>query len=404
VTLIERKIGDDCLVGDGAHAKIQRQTSGVLYLTCKNFKNGNLDISKVDYISEEDYSKYFREESKALTKPQTGDVVFSIIGTIGEPYLYQQKDRFGISSSVSILRPDVNIVNPNYLYYWIKSDILQNALYGIKGGVAQGYVSLEMIKSLPFYYPPLPTQQRIAEILSKYDNLIDNNNRRIGLLEEFIHLLYKEWFVRLRFPGYESVKVVDGIPEGWNRVPATEVIDFNPKTSAPKGEVRPYLPMEAVSTNSMILTGIDTRLVGGGAKFKNGDTLLARITPCLENGKTAFVQFMEDDNMVATGSTEFIVMRSTQVTPYWVYCLARSHNFRQHAINSMAGSDGRQRVKSECFDQYTILCSPPQIIKYFDTIAAPMFKQIKYLNSQNQKLKEARDLLLPRLMNGSIAV
>ncbi|MEH2183690.1 restriction endonuclease subunit S [Nostoc sp.] len=146
--LTERKIGNDCLVGDGAHAKIQRQASGVLYLTCKNFKNGNLDISKVDYISEEDYSKYFRAESKALTKPQIGDVLFSIIGTIGEPYLYQQKDRFGISSSVSLLRPDVNVVNPNYLYYWIKGDIFQNALYGVKGGVAQGYVSLEMIKSI----------------------------------------------------------------------------------------------------------------------------------------------------------------------------------------------------------------------------------------------------------------
>lgn len=133
-------------------------------------------------------------------------------------------------------------------------------------------------------------------------------------------------------------------------------------------------------------------------------TLLARITPCLENGKTAFVQFMDDDDMVATGSTEFIVMPSTQVTPYWVYCLARSHNFRQHAINSMAGSDGRQRVKPECFEQYQVLFPPLQIIKNFDIIAFPIFKQIKYLSSQNQKLKQARDLLLPRLMNGSIAV
>lgn len=94
---IEKKIGDGCIVGDGAHAKIKRQRSGVLYLTCKNFKNGGLDLSKLDYISEEDYQKYFRENSKALTKVKADDVLFSIIGTIGEPYLVNSQDRFGIS-------------------------------------------------------------------------------------------------------------------------------------------------------------------------------------------------------------------------------------------------------------------------------------------------------------------
>ncbi len=101
-----KAVGDCCAVGDGAHAKIKRQKTGVLYLTCKNFKNGNLDLSKADYISEENYKKHFREDSKALTKPRLNDVIFSIIGTIGEPYLYKRQDFFGISSSVSVLRPN----------------------------------------------------------------------------------------------------------------------------------------------------------------------------------------------------------------------------------------------------------------------------------------------------------
>ena len=87
-------IGDVCLVGDGAHAKIQRQAEGILYLTCKNFKQGQLDLSKVDYISEEDYEKYFKKESKALTKPQVNDILFSIIGTLGERYIYKEQDYF----------------------------------------------------------------------------------------------------------------------------------------------------------------------------------------------------------------------------------------------------------------------------------------------------------------------
>jgi type I restriction enzyme, S subunit len=188
------------------------------------------------------------------------------------------------------------------------------------------------------------------------------------------------------------------------RVTADQAIDFKPKTSAPKGAERPFVPMDALSTNLMTIAQIDSRPIGGGAKFRNEDTLLARITPCLENGKTAFVQFMDDPIMVASGSTEFIVMRSKQVTSHWVYCLARSYHFRQHAINSMAGSDGRQRVKPEALEQFELLLPPSPILKRFDEIASPIFRQIQLLNSQNQKLREARDLLLPRLMNGSLAV
>ncbi|MEH2413305.1 MAG: restriction endonuclease subunit S [Nostoc sp.] len=290
--------------------------------------------------------------------------------------------------------------NPKFVYYFLKTLELER----FDSGGANPTLNRNHIHGLEIIKPSPKTQQRIADTLSTYDHLIDNNNRRIALLEESIHLLYKEWFVHLRFPVHESVNVIDGIPEGWNRVSATEIIDFNPKTSAPKGEIRPYVPMEAVSTKSMSISEVETRPVGGGAKFKNGDTLLARITPCLENGKTAFVQFMDNDDMVATGSTEFIVMRSTKVTPYWVYCLARFYNFRQHAINSMAGSDGRQRVKPDCFEQYQVLSPPSHIIKKFDNIASPIFKQIKFLSWQNQKLKEACDVLLPRLINGSIAV
>ena len=146
-----QKIGDVCSVGDGAHASIKRQEHGVLYLTCRNFKKGNLDLSTVNYITEEDYEKYFRSDSKALTRPQENDILFSIIGTLGEPYLYKREDQFGISSSVSILRSNENKISPKFLFYWLQSYTFQKALYGMKGGVAQSYVSLDMIKALPVH-------------------------------------------------------------------------------------------------------------------------------------------------------------------------------------------------------------------------------------------------------------
>jgi len=209
----KKRIGDDCKVGDGAHAKVKRQNAGIMYLTSKNFKDGRLDLSKIDFISPNDYERHFKEKTTTLNKPKTGDVLFSIIGSIGEPYLVRPQDLFGLSSSVSILRANTKI------YYWIRGHIFQNALYGIKGGVAQGYVSLEMIKSLPLEYPPLPTQRKIAAILSAYDDLIENNTRRIKILEEMAQALYREWFVKFRYPGHGKVKMVESelgmVPEGW---------------------------------------------------------------------------------------------------------------------------------------------------------------------------------------------
>ncbi len=215
----EAKIGEVCEVGDGAHTSIKRQNDGVLYLSSRNFKDGRQDLSKVYYISEDDFEKHFRDASKAITKPKTGDVVLSIIGTIGEPYVVKSSDRFGLSSAVAILRPNQTEITAEYLYYWIRGSEFQHAVYSIKGGVAQGYVSLEMIRSLPIRKFEKSAQENIVEILTAYDNLIENNNRRIAILEEMAQSLYREWFVKFRFPGHQQAKFIDSplgkIPEGW---------------------------------------------------------------------------------------------------------------------------------------------------------------------------------------------
>jgi type I restriction enzyme S subunit len=210
--------------------------------------------------------------------------------------------------------------------------------------------------------------------------------------------------MNLRFPGHETVQVTDAVPEGWERKPVSEMIDANPKTPFPKDVSRPFVGMEALSEDSMIIDVSDARPITGGAKFRNGDTLLARITPCLENGKTGFVQFLEDDEAAASGSTEFIVLRSRTVNPYWIYCLARSDSFREHAINSMAGSDGRQRVNSKCFDKYLTLQPPSDVLQAFEENVSGMFAQVQSLTEYNRALRQARDMLLPKLMSGALDV
>jgi type I restriction enzyme S subunit len=133
------KINDVAIVGDGAHTSIKRKEQGIMYFTSKNFDINGLKLDKVDYISEEDYKKYFNPKSKALTKPKAQDVLLSIIGSMGAPYLVKENEEFGLSSSVSILRPKPEIIDSKYLYYWIKGQYFQKSINSIKSGVAQSF-------------------------------------------------------------------------------------------------------------------------------------------------------------------------------------------------------------------------------------------------------------------------
>jgi type I restriction enzyme S subunit len=154
----------------------------------------------------------------------------------------------------------------------------------------------------------------------------------------------------------------------------------------------------------MLITEIETRAGNSGSKFQNGDTLFARITPCLENGKTGYVQFLPSATSVAFGSTEFIVLRSRTLTPEFVYLLARSHEFRSLAIKSMSGATGRQRVQEQCFNDFQIVQPPRNLLETFSFIVAPCFRLIFRLHSQIENLRRTRDLLLPRLLSGQLNV
>jgi type I restriction enzyme S subunit len=160
--------------------------------------------------------------------------------------------------------------------------------------------------------------------------------------------------------------------------------------------------MGCLSNDSMLISDIESREGNSGAKFQNGDTLFARITPCLENGKTGFVQFLPDAQAVGFGSTEFIVLRSRTLTPEFAYLLARSDEFRGVAIKSMSGATGRQRVQEQCFDDFRIAQPPRALLDRFSAIVAPSFRLIYKLHQQIENLRRTRDLLLPRLLSGQV--
>ncbi len=162
--------------------------------------------------------------------------------------------------------------------------------------------------------------------------------------------------------------------------------------------------MTSISADGMVISEIETREATSGSKFQNGDTLFARITPCLENGKTAFVQFLPDASTPACGSTELIVLRGRQVPPEFVYCLARSEEFRGHAIKSMSGASGRQRVQEACFESFFLATPPQSLAREFSKLLGPSFSQVQTLHLRIRTLRRTRDLLLPRLLSGQLAV
>ncbi len=276
-------------------------------------------------------------------------------------------------------------------------------LASMNSDVAVPGLNRDRALSLNIKVPSLTVQKSIANVLSSYDDLIDNNRRRMALLEDSARQLYREWFVRLRFPGHEHTPIVDGVPQGWSKLPASEALEINPKIKLSDADEHWFVEMASLPTDSMVIEGAYWRDGRSGPKFQNGDTLFARITPCLENGKTGFVDFM-DDGEVGRGSTEFIVLRSRHVTPEFVYCLSRTYEFRGNAIKSMIGSSGRQRVQESCFEKFMVNVPPHALLRLFSDFAGPVFQEIKNLAAQNQKLRQARDLLLPRLMNGELAV
>jgi type I restriction enzyme S subunit len=273
-------------------------------------------------------------------------------------------------------------------------------------GVAQQHFNIGAARRLRARFPDVKTQIRIGSIVKSYCDLIEVNQRRIAILEEMARRLFEEWFVHFHYPGHEAVPLVDTplgrAPQMWRTLSAAEVIEFDPKTKVAKDGLKIFVPMGSLSTTSMVVMDWEMRLGNSGAKFRNGDTLMARITPCLENGKTGFVDFLNGE--AGFGSTEFTVMRGRTVPPTFVYLLARSEEFRATAIKSMGGADGRQRVRVAALEGFELAVPPPGLLDTFQVAVGPIFKQVRVLANQNTRLRAARDLLLPKLMSGEIEV
>jgi type I restriction enzyme S subunit len=374
--------------------------SGIPFLRSQNISPYRLDYANLKFINE-DFHK--RLKKSALTP---GDVVVVRTGYPGTACVVPERLPVANCADLVILRPSAEI-DGYFLCCLFNSIWGRGKVAGSLVGVAQQHFNVGVAKEMEISLPPLSIQRQITNVLSAYDDLIENNTRRIKIVEQMAQMIYKEWFVKFRFPGHLKGKTIQSemgtVPTGWRVQRVTEAVEVDPTTKVPKERYKPFVPMSSLSHTSMLISDIEQRGGNSGSKFRNGDTLFARITPCLENGKTGFVQFLSDREAVGFGSTEFMVLRSRTVNPEYVYLMARSDEFRDNAIKSMSGATGRQRVQQACFDKFLIAHPPADLLETFQGLVAPMFRLVHILNTRNENLRQTHDLLLPKLISGEVS-
>ena len=314
------------------------------------------------------------------------------------------------STEFIVLRARPGKADPGYIHSLAVSEIVRGPAIGsMSGASGRQRADAKAVADTSVPLPPLATQRRIASILVAYDDLIEVNRRRVAVLEEMARGLFEEWFVRFRFPGHEAVPIVetsDGpLPEGWTFGSANSLVNFDPKTRVPKEGEKPFIPMGQLDTSTSLIGKHEWRTGNSGAKFRNGDTLFARITPCLENGKTGLVRDLPGDDGVGFGSTEYIVMRGSRAGPAFAYCLSRLQAFRDHARSSMSGASGRQRARTDSVSVFELVIPPNNnLLDRFEAVTWPMLQLVGDLGKTNERLAASRDLLLPRLISGQLSV
>ncbi len=336
------------------------------------------------------------------------------------PIAFRATGKFWVNNHAHILK------GPPHLLRFLEHYLNNLDVAGWVTGSAQPKLTQGNLNSIPINLPTdLNELEAIAKILAALDDKIELNRRTNQSLEELALALFRSWFVdfdpvvakaagrkpaHIRpeiaslFPAKFQDSELGLIPQGWRARSVTEVVEFNPVRRLAKGQPAPYLDMKNVPTNSALPEDWAIRPHGSGMKFQNGDTLLARITPCLENGKTAFVNALADGE-VGWGSTEYIVIQPIPPLPAeYGYLLARSDDFRAHAISNMTGSSGRQRVPVNCFDKYLVTEPPSEIAGAFGKIVAPFMRMMKANVEESRTLVALRDTLLPKLLSGELRV
>lgn len=354
------------------------EDEGIPVVMPKDITDGRISGESVARVSEQTATRLERHKLKprSIVLPRRGEVT---------KRAYIRADQVGWLCGTGCLKIELHgrHLVPEYLYYFMEQERVTKWLLQHAVGTTMLNLSAGIVSALPIRYPSVDVQAAIANILSTYDDLIENNRRRMALLEESARLLYREWFVRLRFPGYEHTPVVDGVPLGWERAPLESALVLQRGFD---------LPTQDRQEGDVPIYG-STGILGYHDKAK-------AVAPGVVTGRSGTlgeVQYVAEDYWPL--NTALWVKEFKRVTPLFALFLLRELDLKQFNGGASVPTLDRKSVH-----RVEILIPSVLMLRSFDEFAADVYEQLKNLAAQNQKLRTARDHLLPRLIGGELVI
>jgi type I restriction enzyme S subunit len=381
-------------------------SDGIPVIMPKDITEGRVDTTSVARVSEETANRLSRHQlrPRTIVLPRRGEIT---------KRAFIRDDQAGWLCGTGCLQIALEgrHLLPEFLYYYMEQEGIVRWLEQHAVGTTMLNLSATIVTELPLKYPMLTAQERIAGILSAYDDLIENNRRRMALLEEGARQLYREWFVRLRFPGYEHTRITDGVPGGWGRhsfVEACSSLEDGDwiETKDQGGDDYRLLQISNIGINEFVETGNFRYITEQTFKRLNcrellpGHILIARMPKPI--GRAWLVTEMPW-RLITAVDAAIAVANEELADAYFLTHYLNSPASLEHCERRAVGAT-RPRIARRELAALPLLLPPRRLQTHFREFAEPLNQQRVVLYRQNEKLRAARDLLLPRLMSGQVAV
>ena len=386
------KLSDCCnSIADGDHQPPPKANQGVPFVTIANINSYNeFDFSNTMFVPEEYY-----QNLASKRKAQKGDVLYSVVGSFGIPVLIKDNKPFVFQRHIAILRPNKKILS-SFLYYTMLSKNFYSKADAVALGAAQRTISLTSLRNIEIQVPTVQFQHKVVDILSAYDNLIENKQKQIKLLEEAAQRLYKEWFVDLRFPGHETIPIVDGVPEGWSYANLKEIADVVMGQS-PKSEF--YNNKNQGLPFHQGVGSYGDRFVIDNT-YSTSYTRIAKKNSILFSVRAPVGRMNITKNQVVIGRGLASIIHKKGLQSFLFYQL-KDMFYKDNLVGN--GSIFASISKNELL-QLKLLVPSFELVKKYNDIISVIDKRIENIDNQKNLAQEARDRLLPKLMNGEIEV
>lgn len=400
-------IGAHCSVTSSKrfHAS-ERTKEGVPFYCSKEIiqKVKGEDVTECDYISEDAY----KSVKEKYGVPQVGDLLITTRGTYGVPYIYKDYDKFYFADgNLTWLKDFDDELDVEYLYYWINSYEGQKKIDAIAKGTAQKAVPIATLKQIEIEIPDISTQKKVVCILKAYDELIENNQKQIKLLEEAAQRLYKEWFVDLRFPGYEETEIIDGIPNGWAKksILENDIFIFSKNKVCPFDGEKQYYATADITGTTISADGATITYMNKPSRASvqpvNNSVWFARMSNTYKIlncfGESSH---LANDSVISSGFAGFTALEGCFG---FVYATIASKRFDDEK-NRYATGATQVSLTNEGLKKIEILIPTIDIVQQYSRMVEPYLEKAELLKRNCKLLQQARDRLLPKLMSGEIEV